>query len=328
MPCFTVGQNTAKILSAALKIPLCEFSHQEGHISAVLYSAKKTELFNRDFLAFHVSGGTTEAVLAKGLGSGFELELVAQTLDLNAGQALDRVGLMLGLKFPCGPQLEQLALKNTEKLSARPTIKGCDCCLSGVENQCKKLISQGKSPEYVSAYCLEDKITFRLSDGLEKLKVGEADTIIIAGMGGPLMEQILTKGRDVALSCKELILQPQSDIPHFRRYLMDEGYQFLDERCVFDEGKYYFPMRVCPPTSEFAPEGYKLSLDVEFEYGGNTLQQKNETLREFLLKEKNTWEKTLEQVEASGSEKVESRRREIQEKLSLIHKGLEYYESI
>ena len=155
MPCFTVGQNTAKILSAALKIPLCEFSHQEGHISAVLYSAKKTELFNRDFLAFHVSGGTTEAVLAKGLGSGFELELVAQTLDLNAGQAIDRVGLMLGLKFPCGPQLEQLALKNTEKLSARPTIKGCDCCLSGVENQCKKLISQGKSPDYVSAYCLE-----------------------------------------------------------------------------------------------------------------------------------------------------------------------------
>ena len=172
-----------------------------------------------------------------------------------------------------------------------------------------------KAKENVSAYCLEDKITFRLSDGLEKLKVGEADTIIIAGMGGPLMEQILTKGRDVALSCKELILQPQSDIPHFRRYLMDEGYLFLDERCVFDEGKYYFPMRVCPPTSEFA-------------YGGNTLQQKNETLREFLLKEKNTWEKTLEQVEASGSEKVESRRREIQEKLSLIHKGLEYYESI
>ena len=185
-----------------------------------------------------------------------------------------------------------------------------------------------KAKENVSAYCLEDKITFRLSDGLEKLKVGEADTIIIAGMGGPLMEQILTKGRDVALSCKELILQPQSDIPHFRRYLMDEGYLFLDERCVFDEGKYYFPMRVCPPTSEFASEGYKLSLDVEFEYGGNTLQQQDETLREFLLKEKNTWEKTLEQVEASGSEKVKSRRREIREKLSLIHKGLEYYESI
>ena len=183
MPCFTVGQNTAKILSAALKIPLCEFSHQEGHISAVLYSAKKTELFNRDFLAFHVSGGTTEAVLAKGLGSGFELELVAQTLDLNAGQALDRVGLMLGLKFPCGPQLEQLALKNTEKLSERPTIKGCDCCLSGVENQCKKLISQGKSPEYVSAYCLEfiRKTLEKMTDALLE-KHGELPLVYAGGV--------------------------------------------------------------------------------------------------------------------------------------------------
>ena len=183
MPCFTVGQNTAKILSAALKIPLCEFSHQEGHISAVLYSAKKTELFNRDFLAFHVSGGTTEAVLAKGLGSGFELELVAQTLDLNAGQAIDRVGLMLGLKFPCGPQLEQLALKNTEKLSARPTIKGCDCCLSGVENQCKKLISQGKSPDYVSAYCLEfiRKTLEKMTDALLE-KHGELPLVYAGGV--------------------------------------------------------------------------------------------------------------------------------------------------
>lgn len=183
MPCFTVGQNTAKILSAALKIPLCEFSHQEGHISAALYSAKKTELFNRDFLAFHVSGGTTEAVLAKGLGSGFELELVAQTLDLNAGQAIDRVGLMLGLKFPCGPQLEQLALKNTEKLSARPTIKGCDCCLSGVENQCKKLISQGKSPEYVSAYCLEfiRKTLEKMTDALLE-KHGELPLVYAGGV--------------------------------------------------------------------------------------------------------------------------------------------------
>ena len=183
MPCFTVGQNTAKILSAALKIPLCEFSHQEGHISAVLYSAKKTELFIRDFLAFHVSGGTTEAVLAKGLGSGFELELVAQTLDLNAGQAIDRVGLMLGLKFPCGPQLEQLALKNTEKLSARPTIKGCDCCLSGVENQCKKLISQGKSPEYVSAYCLEfiRKTLEKMTDALLE-KHGELPLVYAGGV--------------------------------------------------------------------------------------------------------------------------------------------------
>ncbi|HCA04308.1 MAG TPA: peptidase M22 [Ruminococcaceae bacterium] len=155
MPCFTVGQNTAKIISAALKLPLYEFSHQEGHISAALFSAERTELFEREFIAFHVSGGTTEAVLARGFGSGFDLKEVAKTLDLNAGQAVDRVGLMLGLKFPCGAELEKLALKNTEIIKAVPTLKGADCCLSGVENLCQSLIRQGKSENYVAAFCLE-----------------------------------------------------------------------------------------------------------------------------------------------------------------------------
>ena len=155
MPCFTVGENTAKILSAALKIPLHTFSHQEGHIAAALFSAGRTDLFRETFLAFHVSGGTTEAVIAHGEDCGFSLELAARTLDLNAGQAIDRVGLMLGLKFPCGAELEKLAFKNTEKIKAKPTLKGCDCCLSGVENLCKKHIGSGKSPEYTAAFCIE-----------------------------------------------------------------------------------------------------------------------------------------------------------------------------
>lgn len=155
MPCFTVGENTAKILSSALKIPLYTFSHQEGHIAAALYSAKRDDLFTQKFLAFHVSGGTTEAIMANGFNDGFTLDLVAKTLDLNAGQAVDRVGLMLGLKFPCGAELEKLALQNTEKIKVHPSVKGCDCCLSGVENICKKMLSENKTKSYISAYCLE-----------------------------------------------------------------------------------------------------------------------------------------------------------------------------
>lgn len=154
MPCFTVGENTADVLSSALKVPLVRFSHQEGHISAALFSSKREDLFSRNFLAFHVSGGTTEAVLAKGTNCGFDIELVAKSLDLHAGQAVDRVGLMLGLSFPCGAELEKLALKNSEKIKVHPKLKGADCCLSGVENQCKKLIDSGKSPEYVADYCI------------------------------------------------------------------------------------------------------------------------------------------------------------------------------
>ena len=155
MPCFTVGENTAKILSSALDIPLYTFSHQEGHIAAALYGAGKEELFSQSFLAFHVSGGTTEAVIAHGRDGGFDIEPAAATLDLNAGQAVDRVGLMLGLSFPCGPGLEALALKNTEKIAVRPTLKGCDCCLSGVENKCKRLTEDGRPSEYTAAYCIE-----------------------------------------------------------------------------------------------------------------------------------------------------------------------------
>ena len=155
MPCFTVGENTAKILSAALKIPLFTFSHQEGHIAAALFSAGRLDLFRETFLAFHVSGGTTEAVIAHGADCGFSLELAAKTLDLNAGQAIDRVGLMLGLRFPCGKELEALALQNGSPVKARPTLKGCDCCLSGVENLCQKLLRERKDKPYIAAFCLE-----------------------------------------------------------------------------------------------------------------------------------------------------------------------------
>lgn len=155
MPCFTVGENTAKILSSALKVPLYTFSHQEGHIAAALYDSKSENLFTEKFLAFHVSGGTTEAVIAKGSGYGFSLDLAAKSLDLNAGQAIDRVGLMLGLKFPCGAELEKLALKNTKKISVRPTLKECDCCLSGLENICRRLLENNESKEYIAAYCIE-----------------------------------------------------------------------------------------------------------------------------------------------------------------------------
>ena len=155
MPCFTVGENTAKIISAALRLPLYPFSHQEGHIAAALFGSGRTDLLDKRFIAFHVSGGTTEAVLAMGSGSGFSCDLIAKTLDLNAGQAIDRVGLMLGLRFPCGMALEQLALQNRAAIKTHPKLKGSDCCLSGVENLCQKLLSEGRDKPYIAAFCLE-----------------------------------------------------------------------------------------------------------------------------------------------------------------------------
>lgn len=155
MPCFTVGYNAARMISDTLKVPLYTYSHQEGHIAAAIYSAKCEKLFKEKFIAFHVSGGTTEAVLAEPDGSGFKAEIIANTLDLNAGQAIDRVGVMLGLDFPCGKELERLALKYDGEVKVKPTLKGADCCLSGLENLCRKMYDSNMSKEHISCFCLK-----------------------------------------------------------------------------------------------------------------------------------------------------------------------------
>ncbi len=155
MPCFLVGETLAESVGAILNVPVYKFSHQEGHIVSALYSADKLSLLKEKFIAFHVSGGTTDALLVNPSETLFDVELVASSLDLKAGQLVDRVGVMLNLDFPCGPQIESLALKNTESIKLKPTMKGVNCCLSGVQNKCEKLFSDDKSPEYISAYCLE-----------------------------------------------------------------------------------------------------------------------------------------------------------------------------
>lgn len=156
MPCFTVGSGFARSLSAITKAPLYSFSHQQGHIAAAIYSSNKLNLFNEKHLAFHISGGTTEALIVIPHNQDIvKADLVGKTLDLNAGQLVDRVGLMLGLRFPCGKQLEEYAIKYTEKIKVKPTVKGCDCCLSGVQNIAEKLIKTGAPKEQVSATVLK-----------------------------------------------------------------------------------------------------------------------------------------------------------------------------
>lgn len=157
MPCFTVGHSAARVLASAMHLPLYEFSHQNGHIAAAIYSSGRRDLLGERFLAFHVSGGTTEAVLAEpDEKEVFRASLAAATLDLNAGQLIDRVGVMLGLDFPCGRELERLAMQNDTRLpKVRATMKGCDCCLSGVENICRRYYEGGASREAVSALCLK-----------------------------------------------------------------------------------------------------------------------------------------------------------------------------
>lgn len=191
MPCFTVGINAARVIAATLKVPLFTFSHQEGHIAAAVLSAGRDELFTKEFIAFHVSGGTTEAVLAKPTGSGFTLEKIASTLDLNAGQAIDRVGVMLGLDFPCGRELEKLALSYDGQVKVKPTLKGCDCCLSGLENQCRKMYDNNSSKENIAYYCLK-YIEAALKAMTDRL-LGKYGKLPLLYAGGVMSNSIIRK---------------------------------------------------------------------------------------------------------------------------------------
>lgn len=159
MPCFLCGISAAHSFASGRSISIIETSHQHGHIMAAAYSSGHAEmLMKQRFLAFHVSGGTTEALLVTPNESGtdFDIELVGETMDINAGQAIDRVGVMMGLSFPCGRELETLAREYQGK-PHRPkiTVREGRCSLSGVENIATKLYSESADKREVAAFVFD-----------------------------------------------------------------------------------------------------------------------------------------------------------------------------
>lgn len=192
MPCFTVGVGTARALAAATGAALYRFSHQAGHIAAALYSAQKLDLLEQRFLAFHVSGGTTEAVLVTpDENEILHAEIVASSLDLKGGQAVDRAGVLLGLPFPAGPELEKLALCWDAPVKVRPVMKGCNCSFSGIENQCKKLFDTGHPKEEIARYCLE--AVRAALEGMCTELLGEYGNLPVLFAGGVMSNSIIKK---------------------------------------------------------------------------------------------------------------------------------------
>ena len=110
MPCFMAGVSIGKVLAETIGCPLKFFSHQEGHIRAGLHSLK--DINEKEFLAFHFSGGTTEALHCKKNPEGsFDIEIVGGTKDISFGQLIDRVGVKLGMDFPAGEEIDSRTMK-------------------------------------------------------------------------------------------------------------------------------------------------------------------------------------------------------------------------
>lgn len=156
MPCFLCGEGFARSYGAISGVPVHRTSHQVGHILAALYSADRLSLVNERFIAFHVSGGTTDCLLCEPDSENvMDISEIGTSLDLKAGQAVDRTGVMLGLRFPCGAELEKLALGADKHIKVKPVIKGNDCCMSGIENKCRQMLDSGERPENIAACCLD-----------------------------------------------------------------------------------------------------------------------------------------------------------------------------
>ena len=206
MPCFLVGETIAKGISSSLEIPMYSFSHQDGHVMAALYSAmsgneEKIEfMIKNGFAAFHVSGGTTEILLVEPNEKNFTVKKIGGTLDLNAGQVIDRTGVMMGLNFPCGAEMEKKALNYKNKLVKRNIcVKGLECCLSGVENLARNIYEKTSSPETVSAFVFDyiSRVIEKLTENLRIVYPNIA--VVYAGgvMSNGIIKEKLSKNANV-----------------------------------------------------------------------------------------------------------------------------------
>jgi len=151
MPCFLPGVAVAQSLSTALGIPLFRFSHQQGHLAAALFSNQRADMLEREFIAFHVSGGTTECLHVK---PGLEAEILGGSGDLKAGQLVDRIGVMLGYQFPAGPAVDALAAEGTVIQGIKPSVDGMTCSFSGVETKLRQMYARGVGKGDIALYCL------------------------------------------------------------------------------------------------------------------------------------------------------------------------------
>lgn len=184
MPCFLAGVSVAEAISAASGLPLYRFSHQCGHMMAAILSADRHDLLSSPFCAFHVSGGTTDMLSVSYRDGGFVADRVGGTKDLNAGQVIDRVGVMLGLRFPCGPALEALAAKNTKKIPRKQIASdGLSVNLSGLENMATTLYLQTKDAPLVAAFVLDyiGNALLCLCDGYRK-RYGDRPFLFAGGV--------------------------------------------------------------------------------------------------------------------------------------------------
>jgi tRNA (adenine22-N1)-methyltransferase len=168
---------------------------------------------------------------------------------------------------------------------------------------------------------LEDRIQVRLSDGTASLRTGEAEAVIIAGMGGGLVQKILKEGQEVLESVQEFVLQPQSEVMEVRRFLAQHGYCIIDENMILEDGKYYPVMKVNHGNMDY-------ENPIEYKYGKFLLERKNKVLFNYLQKELDSFHKVRKQLLSLESKEkhIEERQCEINKEIEDIKEALSLYQ--
>ena len=174
-----------------------------------------------------------------------------------------------------------------------------------------------RAKEHVKLHCLDEYIELRLSDGARALTKGEAEEVVLAGMGGRLMMKIIGESKELFLALQGFVIQPQSEYGFVRHFLEENGFAILKEDMVEEEGKYYPMMRVSSGIMNLEKECF-------YQYGKNLLMEKNPVLREYLIKEHENYIKIKKGLQQGTTPKQRQRLVEVEQMISLNQEAQGY----
>ncbi|NLK08364.1 MAG: O-sialoglycoprotein endopeptidase [Firmicutes bacterium] len=214
MPVFKVGESLATSLALALNVPCYFTSHQAGHIWAGLYGLKRA-WFGK-FLVLHISGGTTDLLKVSmpkqpSTDKGdMEIEQIGGTLDINAGQLIDRLGVKMGLRFPAGPRLEELAQAgrsaNVPPAKLPVSVKGASLNLSGPEAAAGRMWEKGIDEKALAQgieMCLAESLAKLVYHGANHTNIGR-----ILVVGGVASNKFIGEFLKASLQNIEIVFAP------------------------------------------------------------------------------------------------------------------------
>ena len=205
MPCFLAGASQGEGLASALGVPFFAHSHQQGHLAAAAWSAGRLELLDAPFLAWHLSGGTTELLYVEPEGASVRARAIGGTSDISAGQLIDRTGVLLGLSFPAGKGVEKLSRQAQKREYYKVKVNGLTFSLSGMENKVRQMVQRGEEPAEIAWFAQET--VCRVVQACTKAAMEQYPGLPVLCSGG-----VASNGRLKELlrqNCGALFAQPQ-----------------------------------------------------------------------------------------------------------------------